>query len=583
LQKLDGFAAEGIPLKVDLIYENLGLLNQWVSKIDVLHKRGEELDDKYTRANAKVNLKIDEILLGLENANKLVADVPNVQDKLDVLLSQLNAITNATSDDTSLYTLFDIKSDFTKLNNAVGESSDTTNKDITSLKECFAELTDDISSISVRTNKLILSADDANKQFKIYLDDFNSSIQEFVEVKKEFNPEMKFVMLADKISEMGTILNDTLQTSQSINNAFVYLAQWIDETGNALNSIQNNIQDVQTELAKPDEQAIEQTEIIKTNFTQLIDKINGIEETFNTYKADDVSELKSLLTGIIVQLNTALTPDIDSLNEKIDKLSDENTTNFTKLETLLQEKINLQEKHIASLEDKVNTMENKFDKLIEILTEETTNNEVKDILNFLVSQISNTNELVSNQQNTTTLIENKISTINTDISEKFTSSMKAIKQVSEKVEKINENVNESIANISSKVDDVKVNVNDSINNISTKVDDVKANVNDSITSISTKVEDINTNVNGSISNILNKVEDINVGVNASINNIVERVESINLNVNNSINNISDKVENANKVFNEQISTSISTIDEVKAKIASFDTDINKIVSYIEED
>ena len=51
----------------------------------------------------------------------------------------------------------------------------------------------------------------------------------------------------------------------------------------------------------------------------------------------------------MVQLNTALTPDIDSLNERIDKLTEQQSNKMTELETLLQEKINLQEKEINSL------------------------------------------------------------------------------------------------------------------------------------------------------------------------------------------------------------------------------------------
>ena len=41
--------------KIDLIYENIGLLNEWVSKIDGFAQKSEELDTKYTQTNDNLN------------------------------------------------------------------------------------------------------------------------------------------------------------------------------------------------------------------------------------------------------------------------------------------------------------------------------------------------------------------------------------------------------------------------------------------------------------------------------------------------------------------------------------------------
>lgn len=388
--------------KIDLIYENIGLLNEWVSKIDGFAQKSEELDTKYTQTNDNLNSKIDEITETLSRASKIIDDVPNLKDKLEDLSGELHTITSTTKNDAEsyIYTLLDIESDFLKLHKFLDDKTKVTSDDINSLKEKFAELNNDISSISIRTNKLILSADDANKQFKSYLDSFKDTIQELDNQRKEFNPELKFALLGEKVNEMVRLLHSSANATKNLNNAFIYLAEWVDATGSALNNMQNDISDIKNKNENEKSlEAFSNEAEIKENITTLIKKVDELEESFANYKTDDISEIKSLLTGIIVQLNTALTPDIDSLNERIDKLSEENSNKLTELETLMQEKINQQSKQISALEEKIEVLSSKFDKLIEAMSEDNKNYEIKDILNYIATQIATTNETLANQQN----------------------------------------------------------------------------------------------------------------------------------------------------------------------------------------
>ncbi len=112
-----------------------------------------------------------------------------------------------------------------------------------------------------------------------------------------------------------------------------------------------------------------------------------------------------MLTGIIVQLNTALTPDIDSLNERIDKVSEETSSKLNEIEQSLIEKINQQTKQINSLQTKVNDLTSKFDKLVEALSEDQKAYEIKDILNYIATQITNVNEAVAKQQSANIVID----------------------------------------------------------------------------------------------------------------------------------------------------------------------------------
>lgn len=406
-EKVDNFDDEMLASKVDIIYENIGLLNEWVSKIDNLSQRSEELDNKFNRTNDNLNVKIDEITQTLANASKIMEDVPNIKDKLEDLSGELNVITRSTKDDTEsyIYTLLDIESDFLKLHKFLDDKTQVTTNDINSLKEKFAEITDDISSISIRTNKLILSADDANKEFKSYLETFKNTIKELEIQRQQYNPEYKLSVLEEKTDKIMSLMQGNLETVQSLKNAFVFLAEWVDTTGNMLNNMNNNL-NILTNSTKGEVQSEVET------------KLEAIENTVTDMRNEEISELKSLMTGIMVQLNTSLTPDIDSINARIDKAEEENEGKFSELETIMKDKINQQAKQILSLEQKLTDMNTRFDKLIDIMSEDNHNYEIKDILNYIATQTAATNEAVTAQRNSDEIINamsEKLSSFDTNI------------------------------------------------------------------------------------------------------------------------------------------------------------------------
>ncbi|MCD7879048.1 MAG: hypothetical protein LUG16_03845, partial [Candidatus Gastranaerophilales bacterium] len=462
------FENGSIESKIDVIYENIAGLNQWANKLDSISKQSEDLDSKYTLTSNNLNIKIDELSQTLENANQIISDIPDIKEKLSELSGELHAITSQTKTDTDsyIYTLLDIESDFLKMHKYMEDNTKITSGDINALKERFSELNDDISSISIRTNKLILSADDANKEFKECLQEFKSALMQLDEQKNAFNPELKYELVAEKISGLTSLLQNIVITNKNLNSAFVYTAEWIDAAGSTLNSVQNdlvlikkeidtvnknaaeNIKDIkaliQADLEKEEFNPEEITNSINNEITAITDKIDALQNVFTelkiddkicaitdrineienvftelklddkicaltdridelenafvSLKTDDISELKSVITGVIVQLNTALKPDIDSLNEKIEKLTENNNNKFTELETLLQEKVDFQGKKIENLENKINEMSSKFDKLVEVMGEDQKAFEIKDVLNYIASQIAGVNEKINEQQ-----------------------------------------------------------------------------------------------------------------------------------------------------------------------------------------
>lgn len=471
------FEEDVISSKIDLIYDNISLLNDWVKKIDDIAQRSEELDNKFVDTNDKFSSKMDEISGILSDASALIDNIPGIKDKLERLSDELYTITRSTKNDTEsyIYTLLDIESDFLKLHKFLEEKTQTTSDVVNELKERFEELNDDISSISKRTNKLILSADDANKEFKIHLEAFKNTIVDLETKKQEFDPETKFKAITEKLSGLNLLVQNSLSTGKNLNEAFIYLAEWIDATGSILNSMLGDIASVKSQTEKVQEidnisaqisglqeqittaiqnntdaaekrineelsllksrtaqaikssgdltdgrigaeiadlkeyinntlaenkssvqnQTLEQLNDLKQQIAESIRGINDLSDTLSSYKNDDVSEIKSLLTGIIVQLNTALKPDIDSLNERIDKLTEENQNKFSELETLLKEKVEIQSKQINALEEKIDSLYGRIDKLIETVNETNKNDEIKDILNYITTQVAAANETIS--------------------------------------------------------------------------------------------------------------------------------------------------------------------------------------------
>ncbi len=516
--KLSTMSLEGVDFddfanKIDLIYENIGMLNDWVGKIDDIVQRSKELDLKFQKTgdslsldlkeindnltfnlqevkdnlnldineindnlslklkdvkdnlnnklqevDANINLNINEFkdnlnnklqevddkinfnLLdtknsidskleeitqsvdsNLANTDKIVSDIPDIKTVLENLSNDLQAIISPNSDDEKdsyIYNLMDIESDFLKLHKSLDVNRQMTSKDINSIKENFNQLNEDISSISIRTNKLILSADDANKEFRTYLESFKNLINSFELKSSSLDNSDKFNLLCTKITEMLKLLNNSVNANNNLNTAFIYLAEWIDATGGVLTNIQDDLAEIKTsKKVIPEKQ---QNKVINNNeftqdFSKLSERLTLLQENIDSVKTEEISEIKSLLTGIMVQLNTALTPDIDSLNERIDKLCEDNGNKLTSLEELLQQKVEEQERKISSLEEKIDGMSQKFDKLIEVMSDDSHNYEIKDILNFLANQINTNVVNLQNTNNTVNEVAQKLENFDSNI------------------------------------------------------------------------------------------------------------------------------------------------------------------------
>jgi len=321
------------------VFENISFIEESEEIQNVIFDNVSEIKDEI------VKLKNDIV----ENSNSN----SDIDEKFDNLKNILESITSGTSSGDSgkyVYTLPDVEMDIAKMRMAINDITDMLKKnredgyDVVERLDSIDDIREDISSISKRTNKLILTSDDVNKHLK-------ENIAEFKKIMDEVSDRCNKIdstQLNRNIVDVKALVMSGLKSDQILNEAFMHLAEWIDDSARTMNSIdsqsQNNAQ----------------------NITNLKSELSNIYE-----KTSEISELKDAITELTVKLDKK--SDIDyskSLYEieyGLDKLSD---------------KLDVQELKIKSLEKKIEGLS----------TSQSGNEEVTSLLEFIASQVSAANE-----------------------------------------------------------------------------------------------------------------------------------------------------------------------------------------------
>ena len=524
------------------------MLNKWVNKIDNLAVENKAFDEKYTNANNSLNLKIDEISDALTKAENLINGVPDLQNKMDDLSTELRTITRATKNDSEsyVYSLLDIESDFLKLHNFLDNSTKLTSNEIELLKERFTELNEDISSISIRTNKLILAADDANKEFKGCLNSFQDTINILNEKAVEFNPEYKYGIIDTKTEEIISILNKTLVTTENLNNAFTFLADWVDATGNILNEMQKNIsnidelKDVMNELRQN----------IKTNQDQLLDNIavNNEKLSQNIQTNQD-----QLLNNILVnneKLSQNIQTNQDQLLDNIlvnnEKLSQNIQTNQDQLlnNILVNNEKLSQDIQVNNGKLICNSKANKEELLQNIkINKDELSNEIKQHIENNIQKCEE--ELKQHSLIFTDEIRNNALGLN-----------KLILDVEKSIEDFKENdlttVKDALSLLVNTVEEIDI--KESIEKVLLCIDNINNLYNNSVEIIKEKIEDAKSEFTKTFKNF--KEDELKI-IKEALSFLVDKSEEINLNE--SFNNLETLIESNGKNNTEEIKNSIDEL------------------------
>ncbi len=300
----------------------------------------EEIE-KLQELSGGTDTEILKLLEEIDNAVKT-----DINQDLKTLISGFKLLTSGLKEDKDyVYTLPDVESDLSKIrldltnlhkilvntdeqNTEAGNDlttklnliksklekleSSPLSAEIAEVKSLFTNLNEDVSSISKRTNKLILSSDEINKTLKANIENFSSLIKSFEKQSKEFYNSAFVSNLDKKIDNLNRTTVSLMQSDKVLNEAFMYLAEWIDTASSSFEEIKAEIDEIKGTLLEDENNLSERIENADTRLKKLVEQQN------------ETKEIKSLLEYVAAQVSMA--------NEKIaenDKLA-QKITNIEK-------------------------------------------------------------------------------------------------------------------------------------------------------------------------------------------------------------------------------------------------------------
>ena len=332
------------------------------------------INDSSTKISSQLNQLKDDIndvqKNTAESSKEIVTSVnrldetlkANVAEEIKDLTSKIRLMTNGLRDDENYsYTLPDVEIDIAKirkdladlqnilinpnsltedysvdivtrisdLKSAVQKMQESPiTQEVTEIKDMFSGLTEDISSISKRTNKLIISSDEVNKKLLSNITAFTSLINTFEKQSKSF---YNSTFLKDIYKKVDVITKGTealISSNQAVNEAFVYMGEWIDTASDSFDNLQSDITKIKKNLLSGDEDLANKFEGAITAINQRLDeqenKINQI-----LAQQSESQELKSLLEYVASQVsvtnekiieNEQLTQKILSMEKQLKKI-----------------------------------------------------------------------------------------------------------------------------------------------------------------------------------------------------------------------------------------------------------------------
>jgi len=283
----------------------------------------------------------------------------SADQKFEKLKTILEGITTGDvgSSEKYIYTLPDVEMDIAKMRMAISEVSDLIKQnredgfDVAERLNAVDDIKEDISSISKRTNKLILTSDDSNKYLKENIEDFKEILNA---ITKKCN-KIDSSQLNQHLVDVKSLVMSGLKSDKILNEAFMHLAEWIDDSAKSMNTISSQVEvnkytlsAMKTDLEKTDTK-LQEIDTLKDEITQVKDSIS--ELAFKLDKKSDMDYSKSLY----------------DIEYSLDRISD---------------KLDMQEMKIKSLEKKLETLSAPQD----------TNDETNSLLEFIASQVTAANE-----------------------------------------------------------------------------------------------------------------------------------------------------------------------------------------------
>lgn len=306
--------------KVDIIYENIGMLNEWANKSDKLIEDFDALREDFDINSDKVDIIYDNLTFindWVKNLDKFAKDIEDLKsdferdekltEKIDSLYTNINAIKDWSKKADAL--ALQVRA----LSVQISETESTINsQNLADIKELFTQMTDDMSNLSSRTNKMILDTDKTNDTMVGHLNNLKTIIDSLRDTTDTF----EFAELKNKIDEIKNNSKKSSDFEMVMTEAFGYLAEWIDSAGATINQIRVDLDNVQS-------QQDEQVEQINKQYNEQVDRLAEIKNSFDSIsKTEEQSEnnVAEQIAEIISQNNTAIQNVVTKQNQEIQEI-----------------------------------------------------------------------------------------------------------------------------------------------------------------------------------------------------------------------------------------------------------------------
>ncbi|MBQ6517036.1 hypothetical protein IJI31_07660 [bacterium] len=341
-------------IKSEINSQLLGLLGKisFVSEqeeiIDFVQDKSNELKSLIKKLDNSLDARFEDGYKGYaDDLRELVKDFKensNFKDTLNDIKKQLETIKSSDEKSDYTYSLQDIETDIAKLRMTLNQMSESSNyndeldeitksinelastvdfikaelphNEVFEIKNEIERISEDLVSISTRTNKLILSSNESNNELRDNLSDFRLVIRDLDERTRDLANTTNMEKMNARVEKIGKMVNSCINSDKILNQAFSYLAEWIDGAGENLNFISENMNKFENLEASVDNLSENIKYIAENNnSSQNMDELKNI-----IYELKNSDENKDSMLDLLEQKFENQQNRIDELEMKLDKL-----------------------------------------------------------------------------------------------------------------------------------------------------------------------------------------------------------------------------------------------------------------------
>ena len=255
---------------------------------------------------------------GLKEEKDYVYTLPDIESDLSKIRLDLRQILKllVNVDGITEENSTDISSKINNIKQAIDKLSESPiTAEVSEIKALFDGLNEDIASISKRTNKLIIASDETNKVLRANIQSFTSLINAFEKQSREFYNSAFLRDTSARVDNIAQSVNAILKSDQVLNEAFMYMGEWIDSASDSFDEIKNDLTKIKRNLMSDEETPIEKLEMSFRNLCKKVEfqdaRIEAIDDKLNKIisQQNETKELKSLIEYVASQVSVT--------NEKI--------------------------------------------------------------------------------------------------------------------------------------------------------------------------------------------------------------------------------------------------------------------------